>query len=277
MADNSNSQIPFPELAFIPEQLIPAGLAVEIPFYEFAKLEEGQNLEFSIKDFPEGFTIDPKTGILKGIAPKTELNQSFLVSLRLTNLDTGKYAESLFRLEVIGSLLLETEEGKAFFTQKPITFWEALKSWELRLFIQQLINEHFACVIIYDAKHPHTERLGKLINKREASTGWTIFNYENVVMIAPGDKAFEQYGNRGRLLNTLREAYQQDVVPKHWEQVMLEGSDVENVGKAWVIAKELNIPVVSNAPSEVAEINLYNLNRIYAGQTPSKRQIQPRV
>ena len=108
MADTSLEQeFGAPELRFIPEQLVRSGSKVEIPLYEYSVLPKNENLEFSIQDFPEGLTINPKTGLVTGIAPTTELNQSFLVSVTLTNLETGKYTQSMFRLEILGSLLLD--------------------------------------------------------------------------------------------------------------------------------------------------------------------------
>lgn len=273
MDDDQTTDVKFPELRFIPEQMVAAGSRVEIPFYQFARMEEGRNYEFSVKDFPEGLSIDPKSGVLSGTAPKTELNQSYLCSVTLTDLDTDKYAQSIFRLEVIGSLLLDTVEGKAFFANEELNFWDAVKTWELQLFIQQMIIEHFAWVVMYDATQ-YLGTLGEFQSRREAKSGWEIIVFENAVMITPGNKAFEQYGNRKRILDTLREAFNQDVATKSWQKVLLDGSDVESVGKAWVIAKELNIPVDEVAPSDVAEINFYNLNRIYSGNTPSKKKLQ---
>lgn len=262
-----------PELRFIPEQVIAAGSRVEIPFYQFATLEDSGNFEFSIKDFPEGFIIDPKSGIVTGTAPKTELNQSHLCTVILTNLETRQSAQSIFRLEIIGSLLLDTPEGKAFFAEKALNFWDSVKIQELRLFIQQLVVEHFAWVMMYDAEQ-YLGKLGEFQSRREAKSGWEIIVFENAVMITPGNKAFEQYGNRKRILDTLREALNLDVAKKSWQKVLLDGSDVESVGKAWVIAKELNVAVDEVAPSDVAEINFYNLNRIYSGNTPSKKKLQ---
>lgn len=262
----------FPELRFIPDQTVMSGSKVEINFFDFALREKGHNVEFSIVDFPEGFIIEPKAGVVTGIAPVTELNQTFVVKLILTNLDTRNFVQAIFRLEVIGSLLLETPEGKAFFGQEELNFWDSVKTWELRLFIQQLIAEHFAWVMLYDAAN--SSNLGQLQSRRIAGTGWEIINFDNAVMITPGNKAFEQYGNRRRILDTLREVCRADMAEKSWGKVLLDGSDIESIGKAWIIAKELDIPVDEVAPSDAAEINFYNLNRIYEGKTPSKRKPQ---
>lgn len=271
ITDPNNSETP--ELQFIPDQTIAAGRKVEISFYEYAIFDENDPVEFSIDDFPEGLTIDPKKGIVTGIAPNVELNQSVVVALTLTNLDTRNYAQAIFRLEIIGTLLLETPEGQAFFARKEVNLWDSLKTWEIQLFIQQLINEHFAWVMMYDATQK-SGNLGKFSGRTLAKTGWEIVNFENAVMITPGNKAFVEYGNRGRLLDTLREAYQFHVLRKNWANVSLEGSDLDSIGKAWVVGKELNVPVDEVAPSDAAEINFYNLNRIYKGKTPSQPKPQ---
>jgi len=83
------------------------------------------------------------------------------------------------------------------------------------------------------------------------------------VMITPGDKAFEQYGNRARLLETLRETYRVDVAGKGWKRISIDGSDLENIGRAWIIAKQLDMPVDPEAPTVLARINLDNIERLY--------------
>lgn len=271
MSDNDADENPeMPALHFIPDQIVAAGSNVEILFSKFTAVSNTSDMEYSISGFPDNFTIDPKTGVLTGVAPTTELNQIFVVTMTLTHVKTKQFANAIFKLEVIGTLLLETPESRAFFARENTNFWDSIKTWELQVFIQQLIVEHFAWVLMYDSKE-YLGTLGKFENRRIARTGWNVVVFENGVMITPGDKAFEQYGNRRRLLETLREAYRIDIAPKKWDQVLLQGSDLESIGKAWVIGKELEMPMTEVAPTDAAEINFYNLNRIYAGQTPSKK------
>jgi len=263
-----------PRVYQILEQLVESGKAVNLDMGDFVEISEGEILKFSMTDGPEEFVMDPETGVITGQAPATELNKTYLVTFTVTNEETGLFSSVMFRLEIVGSLLLETTEGQAFFARQELNFWDACKTWELQLFIQQLIVEHYAWVMMYDESKQH-DQLGILIKSMEAGTGWMILEFENAVMITPGNKAFEQYGSRRRILDTLREALLQVVDAKNWQRISLKGSDTESIGKCWVIAKELDMPVDLMAPSDIAEINFYNIKRVFAENTPSKPKPQP--
>lgn len=263
-----------PRIYTIPEQLIQSGKAVKLNLGDFTEVAEGEKIHFSISDIPEELSLDSNTGILTGQAPQTELNKTYFATFIATNVETGRFSQALFRLEIVGFLLLETTEGQAFFAKQELNFWDACQTWELQLFIQQLIVEHYAWVMMYDDSKQQ-DQLGALINSSEASTGWLILEFENAVMVTPGNKTYEQYGNRRRILDTLREAQLQVVEAKGWDNIAIVGSDTESIGKCWVIAKELNLPVDIMAPSDVAEINYYNIKRVFAEDTPSKPKPKP--
>ncbi len=267
-----NPKIHPPRIHQIPEQLVQSGKAVNLDMSDFVEIssEEVGHLQYHIAEGPDELSIDSQTGFITGTAAVTDLNKTYMIELTVTNTQTQLSDNVAFRLEIIGSLLLETDEGRAFFAKEELNFWDASKHWELQLFIQQLIAEHFAWVMIYDDSKRDVP-LGAILDKFEASTGWLVLEFENAVMITPGEKAFSQYGNRRRLLDTLREALILKVEAKPWERIDIEGSDTDSVGKCWVIARELDLPVDTMAPSDIAEINYYNIKRLFEDDTPSRR------
>lgn len=263
-----------PRLHDIPEQLVQSGKFSKIDLSDFLEISDEENLEFSMEDGPPEFTLDPNTGMLSGQAPDTELNKTYLITLTVTNTDTQLYSTAMFRFEIIGSLLLETAEGRAFFAKEESNFWDASKAWELQLFIQHLITEHYAWVMMYD-ESKQQDQLGELLARKKANSGWDILEFENAIMVTPGDKAFELYGNRRRVLDTLREAMLGTVIEKNWERIEIAGSDSESISKCWVIAMELELPVHSVAPSYMAEVNYFNIRKVFAEDTPSKPKPSP--
>jgi len=170
------------KLSLIKDQHVPSGSEVHLDFSTYATIPEGDTITWSIEDFPEPFTIDPKTGVVTGKAPVVELNQGQLVSATIRSDSTGEERVSFFQLEIIGTILLETPEGAAFFAEdKELNFDELIGTVDIQQFIQQLIDEHFAWIFVYDATHRQTT-MGKLIEERTAKSGWLIKNYENVVI-----------------------------------------------------------------------------------------------
>lgn len=279
MADDSSYDPTIPEgvplVKNIPDQIFAAGREVTVDFSEYVLKKEGENYHYAIDDFPEGFVVGADTGIVTGVAPKPELNESIAVRLIVSNTNSEEKASNtvFFRLEIIGTILLGTPEAKAFFGDEPVNFWDAVGDYELRQFIQQLINEHFVWLYLYDSdKTP--ESSGEFQKLIKAKSGWNIYLFENVIMLNAGDKTFAQYGNRGRLLETLREVYQNHVPEKEWSSIGIKGSDGDNVGRAWLVGKELDMPVATQAPTEIAEINYLNkqrLNTIYGSKEPKLR------
>lgn len=250
------------EKSTIDKQVIAAGKEAHVDLSHYFSPEEEETLEYEIEDLPEGLTIDSKTGIITGPAPATETNQSYTPTLITTSSLSKKRTKETFNLEIIGTLMLDTPEARAFFGLEPVNFWDMVMEWEIRQFIQRLIDEHFVWIYVYDANRSN-ESSGKFLSKRKATSGWLILEFENVVMITPGEMAYEQYGNRGRLIKTLGEVYRNDVPKKGWKQIGLGGSDVENIGRAWIVAQRSDMSLIKEeAPTDSARVNYDNLNKI---------------
>jgi len=249
-----------PELTYIPDQVVAAGRDARLNLSAFVIERPGETVSYSIEDFPDGFVVDESTGIVTGTAPRLELNETKLVGVRV-NSSNGLETLSLFNLEIIGTILLDTPEAKAYFGDEPVNFWDAAADWEIQQFIQQLLNEHFVYIYFHDGDNP-PESSGKFLDKKVAKTGWNIYHFKDVVMINAGEKTFAQYGNRKRLIDTVREVFQSQIQDRKWANIGLNGSDADNIGRAWIVGKQLNAPVSEFAPTELAEVNYHNMENL---------------
>lgn len=260
MADNPTLQGP-PIVAPITTQHLAAGGQAHIDLRQFVTLRAGEQVQFELQQSPDFLTIDSQSGLITGQAPNVELNESFTIMATLTSDVTGEATQSEFELEIIGTILLSTPEAKAYFGGEGISDIKALSGWEIQLFIQQLINEHFVWIYLFDQDKP-PQSSGEFITLKKSDAGFNIYHYEHVVMVTPGEKAFAQYGNRRRFLSTMKEVFQQHLNDKNWQAIGINGSDQDNIGRAWVVGRETNSPVNEQAPNDLAEINYLNKKRL---------------
>ncbi len=148
------------------------------------------------------------------------------------------------------------------------------RRWELLRIIQYIINQHYATIYLYDGEHPPHD-FGDLVAHRQANSGFMIYEFDNILAMAPGESAFAEYGNRKRFLATVEEMYTNDLPKRSWQTVGISGSDNESIGKAWVMARLLDLPVSEEAPTDEAFFNFRNLRKLIGEYgAPGKRLIR---
>jgi hypothetical protein len=220
--------------------------------------EENPSLTYTLETLdglPQGMAFDEKEGLLHSeeIAA-ADLNKVFVIFFKATDETTGHTVKSVFTLEV--------KQFPAPSRNAEENLWRQSELNRVRQFIQQLINDHFVCIAIYDANMTESE-LGNIQRVRQAKTGWTIRRYENVILAHPDEKTYALYGNRGRFLSTVYEMFSVDYNHKSWQNIGIDGTDLYNMGRAWIIGKQMQLPVSDEAPTEEAVFNYRYIQRLY--------------
>lgn len=242
----------------IPEQVLNAGQAANINLAQYFHAAADEVLTFSINDFPPGIEIDAMSGILTGKAINVPFNTPFLVSVTATSQSSNKTATEHFALTIVP--VGQPQEAIVTKMLEDKNFLANVEPWQLQQWIQYIIQEHYACIYIFNGAYPPVDFTGGAIIKM-AKTGFAIYNYENHIIIAMGDMAFRE-GNRGRMIRTLEEIYS-DVIPeKNWPSIGLIATDDLTLAKAWVLAKLKNLPVSEIAPNDDALFNYRNLAKL---------------
>lgn len=247
----------------VPQQnpSVRAGKLVELDLSLYFEPQSEEILTYHLEKCPEGLSIDKNTGILKGMSPPDITNQSYVIDLVATSSLTGLTSHVIFDLKVMATdVIEENAEVKDLFDLDEINFDELGGGHETKFFLQYMLNNYFIYIQLQDGYYTG-EGKGDLLNIRKAETGWSIYEYEHSIIISSADMMFAE-GNRGRFLRTLREVYLREVPEKGWHSIFVLGNDPDNIGRAWVVAKEMNLPVTDVAPTYVAEVNLATIERM---------------
>lgn len=258
----------------IPDQIVTSGMSVSIDLAAFFPKTEDEIVQFSTTDLPVGIILDSATGMITGRAPivVTDAFYSFVLQAEYPN--TQKTLTATVSLMVQAESFAPASEAEENLFQDVLhdmSYVDATRKWEMEQFVEFFIREHFAAVKVSDAARAK-QRIGKYVAQRTAKSGWTILNFENYLMITPGNMAFEEYGNRSRLLDTLREIYREDLPQKGWKHLRLEGSDEDTLNKAWLVAALLELNV-GEPPSDAAVYCYRNLQKlkqtkVFTGESP---------
>lgn len=244
----------------IPEQVFVAGKAVTLDLSQFFVSTPGQTLIYSIEHFPPGLTIAPTTGVVTGQAISVPFNTPFLVSVKATDPKTQESVTEYFPITIV----IASEAGQEGLVTKVLRETGRLMEIppaQLHLWLQLIIQEHYACVYIFNGAYPPVE-FGGAVQIRTAKTGFMVYNFENYLIIGTGEMAFAESGNRGRMVKTLEEVYMVDLPAKNWPAIGIIGTDNVTVAKAWVVGKLMGLPVSETAPNDEAIFNYRNLARL---------------
>jgi hypothetical protein len=265
MTDQQDSPPQSIQSSHIPEVILAAGDAVHLNLAQYFRAPPGEELTYVIEFFPEGLSIDPATGIVTGTAPLVNMDTPYLVCVTATGKKSQQSLAEYFAIEVTakpGVAQPEAPEASMVSTaMQDVRYMQPGYRWELVRLIQYIINQHYAVAYLYDGEHP-PQGFGNMLDKRQAESGFTIVNFENMIVGFPGELAFSEYGNRKRLLNTLQEMYTQDLPKRPWRFIGISGSDNETIGKAWIIGRMMDLAVSEHAPSDEALFSYRNLRRL---------------
>ena len=228
---------------------------VNFDLSSFFIIPSGQSVIYSIDRFPPGLTVTPTTGMVSGQVMNVPINTPFLVSATATNPKTKQSATEYFPITIVVASETEaTQEGLVTKVLSEADYLSDSQRLQTQQWLQFIIQEHFACVYIFNGVYPPAE-FGGLPAIRKANTGFSIYNFENYVIICMGDKAFADGGNRGRMIRTLEEVYSKDIPEKNWPAIGLVTSDDVTMAKAWVVGKLMKLPVSDRAPNDEALFN----------------------
>lgn len=249
----------------IPEQILQTGQTVALDLSVYFDISEDDSALYTIDQFPQGLSVDAATGIVQGIAMNVPINTPFLVSVTATSRQTQQSATEYFPITIVPVATAQSAEeiSQGMFNQvlEDTSYFTKEQRWLLQQWLQFIIQEHYPAIYIYNGEYP-PNMFGDLIQKRQAESGFDIFNYPNYVIVAAGEMSFAEGSNQGRLLRALEEAYKVDVSAKNWPIIGITGTDKISTAKAWVLGKFMNLPVSEKAPNNEAIFNFRNLARL---------------
>lgn len=261
------------EVIQISEQ-VSSGMSVTINLAAYFANPDNEMLEFYASELPPGLNFDSNTGLIIGRVPIVVTDAVYTISVSVLYGQSQKILNGHVELTIQAeNFVPESVVEEALFTDilQDTSYLDATRKWELEMFVEHFIREHFAAVKISnaEAKNP---RIGKFISQRTAKSGWTILNFENYLMITPGNMAFEE-GNRGRLIATLEQVYKEELPQKAWKKLRLDGSNEDIINKAWLVAVQLGLNV-GDAPSDTAIYCYRNLEKLkqiktFTGESPN--------
>lgn len=245
----------------IPEQVLRSGATINLDLSSYFFAVAGGKINYEAEGLPPGVAIDPATGIISGTTLHLPLATPFLVGVTVTNEEDQQKLTEYFPIIVV-----DIEEALPVDQQGVISeviaedYLTETQRWQLQQWINLIIQEHYACVYFYDGGSP-PKSIGAFKEIKTAETGFSIYIFENCLIVSPGKMAFED-GNRGRMIRTIEEVCRSDIPQKQWSRVAIIGSDETTINKAWVIAKLYDLPVFEPAPSNEAYYIHRNLTKL---------------
>jgi hypothetical protein len=245
----------------IPEQILRSGTTINLDLSSYFSSPFREKITYEAEGLPPGITIDSATGIISGTTLNLPLATPFLVSVTATNEEDQQKLTEYFPIIVVDIEQPLPKEHEEIIPQVIIEdYLTETQRWQLQQWINLIIQEHYACAYFYDGGYP-PKSIGAFQEIKTASTGFSIYVFENCLIVSPGKMAFED-GNRGRMLRTLEEVCSNDIPKKRWSAVAIIGSDETTINKAWVIAKLYDLPVFEPAPSNEAYYIHRNLTKL---------------
>lgn len=127
-------------------------------------------------------------------------------------------------------------------------YWEMLR--------EHLKETYFSFVLFFDIASDYTvdSNLPQAIKTRKSSSGWTVIEGEDYVLITPGISAFEEYGHRKRLLDTIDDVCKHELLHKGWITVVAEGVNEWVTSVAWVMMhRDGKVKTTAFAPTELSD------------------------
>lgn len=247
----------------IPEQVLQAGSTISLDISSHFSPPHDEILVYHAEGLPPGMVIDPNTGVISGTAMDVPLATPFLVSVTATSQQTQQQATEYFPIVIIDTaqalpegqhdVLPQSMDQKNNLTEE--------QRWQLQEWITYIIQEHYATAYFFDGGYP-PKPLGAFQGIQTASTGFSIYVFENCFIVSPGKMAFAEDGNRGRMLRTMEEVCEKYIPAKQWEWLAIAGSDERTTDAAWVLGKIHNLPVFEPGPSNKALIEYRNLVKL---------------
>ncbi|MGE3919718.1 MAG: hypothetical protein AB7F64_02035, partial [Gammaproteobacteria bacterium] len=223
----------FLESSPIPEKVFVAGREVNVNLSEYFKPVAGQRLEYSIDRFPEGMKIDEKTGEVRGIALNVPINTPFLVSVTAKVAHTEISATEYFPITIVPPAEVAAINRGLFTQTIEQDYLTEVQRWQLRHWVQFIVEAHYACLYLFNGAGV-PGNFGTLLSQRTSESGFMVMNFDNYLVITPGEMIHAESGNRGRMVRTIEEVYQKDLQTKHWPFVGLIASDNVTLAKGWV-------------------------------------------
>lgn len=277
---------PFPELHFH------AAEKIMIDLEDFIDNPDEELLHYSISDHPSWISLDSRTGRIEGITPILAVDTPFLIKIVIEKIDSEEVSEDKINEDIQPNAPTSIEAYLAFMvtgtnSQQLATelsedlvrrlandeaFEKTLDRWKIIRYVEYIISEHFPILYIYDSTNPPTQ-FGKILETRKAECGFSIYNFDNCIVISSGDMAFEEYGNKNRMLKAMEEAYRTDLPKYNWHNIGLSSTDLGTLNKSWVVAKLLELPVSNEAPTDSAQASYNQLARLIGDQVSSTKRL----
>lgn len=260
MTDSSLIQTKMP-----PEITLKAGEKYNLNLYDYFEAEDDSLLQFIVSELPNGFTYDEGKNVIHVTAPILAFDAPYIIAITAIHNDTDEQQTVYWGVRIIGSnsqeLAVTLDEALVQKISEETSSKEYYDKIKMLKHIEYIISQHFPVVYIYDAYNPPQD-FGELLEFRKAECGFSISHFDNCIVITSGEMAFEEYGNRNRLLKSLKEVFAYDL-PKHdWSGVCLSSTTLPVLCSAWVAARVCGVAVSEEAPIPQAEQSYQNVMKV---------------
>jgi hypothetical protein len=113
----------------------------------------------------------------------------------------------------------------------------AMSSEYVSIMTNHMIEKYYTYVLFSDISDSLSidNDLAPPTNVYKSKTGWKVYEGPNYVLVTPGKTAFNEYGYRNALIETISETAESVVASKGWLTIVAEGPTSTVTAKAWVL------------------------------------------